>query len=99
MILGCTGYPSHPEFKGYLGILHNKSKVVYALLTLCFGSEIGNWKLFSMKLNRRPMSSSGSGVSPLRDRARSSPPKTWGAIIMSGCTRRVLYVLLIHTEL
>ncbi len=28
-----------------MGILHDSSKVVYTLLILYFGSEIGNWKL------------------------------------------------------
>jgi len=28
------------------GILHDKSKVVYTLLILYFGSEIGNWKKY-----------------------------------------------------
>jgi len=29
----------------FWGILHDKSKVVYTLLILYFGGEIGNWKL------------------------------------------------------
>ena len=37
---------------GLIGILHNKSKVVYTLLILCFGSEIGNWKLEIGKIQR-----------------------------------------------
>jgi len=34
------------------GILHDKSKVVYTLLILCFGSEIGNWKLEIGKIQK-----------------------------------------------
>ncbi|MCD6196969.1 MAG: hypothetical protein J7K15_00150, partial [Deltaproteobacteria bacterium] len=33
------------EKSSSIDILHDKSKVVYTLLTLYFGSEIGNWKL------------------------------------------------------
>jgi len=31
------------KFGVMFGILHDKSKVVYTLLILCFGSEIRNW--------------------------------------------------------
>jgi hypothetical protein len=34
---------------GKIGILHDKLKVVYTLLILCFGSEIGNLKLEKYK--------------------------------------------------